>query len=198
MNKKWVVEPVSRKYQGEIIQGINKVYVVMASLEFLRSHALFGGITDKGLEKIRSLLKEERFSKNEIIIRENEQGDRLYFLCKGSVEILKEVLSLGKVRLQKIAALGEGDTFGEMGLIDVQARAATVKALEDTIALTLSNKDLYRIAEWDIETFTLIVMNLAREISRRLRRMDTLAASSLFSNTDRREEKTPHQQPVKE
>ena len=159
----------------------------MVTSEFLRSHALFGGITDKGMRKIRSLLKEECFSKNEIIIRENEPGDRLYFLCKGSVEILKEVSSFTKGRPQKIAVLAKGDTFGEMGLIDMQARAATVRALEDTSTLTLSNKDLYRIAEWDLEIFALIVMNLAREISRRLRRMDTLAASSLFSSAGQEE-----------
>jgi len=41
--------------------------------------------------------------------------------------------------------------------------------------LALSNGDLFRIYESDLPTFTLIVLNLARELSRRLRSIDDLA-----------------------
>ena len=67
-----------------------------------------------------------------------------------------------------------------MELIDIQPVVATVRAREDTTVLILSNGDLYRIDQDDLPTFTMIIMNLAREISRRLRVMDTLAAQSLF------------------
>ena len=72
-----------------------------------------------------------------------------------------------------------GDTFGEMELIDIQPCAATVRATEDSVVLTLSNTDFHKISKMDLKSFTLIVMNLAREISRRLRRMDALLAKSI-------------------
>jgi len=154
----------------------------MVTLEFLKTHALFGGLDQSELEMVRSLLKEETFQKGDIIIREGDLGDRLYFIHRGSVEILKKVVSQKKDVQERLAVLESGDTFGEMELIDVQHRAATVRALEDTETLTLSNRDLYRIEKENLKTFTIIIMNLAREISRRLRRMDAEVASSLFRN----------------
>jgi len=152
----------------------------MVTIEFLKTHALFGGIQDSELEKIRAIMEEAHFSEGEIIIKEGEIGDRLYFIFKGSVEVLKKAGTHEEEAWEPIAKLGEGDTFGEMELIDVQPRAATVKALEQTSALVLTNKDLYLIEKHSLKTFTIIIMNLAREISRRLRKMDAMVAWSLF------------------
>ena len=153
----------------------------MVSLNLLRKHALFGCVKDDDLKKIRELFKVEQFSKGKNIIQEGEPGDRLYFIHNGSVEILKDVSSSQGSVKERIAVLKKGDTFGEMELIDIQPRVATVRTLKKTKTLSLSNKDLYAISLWDMETFSIIIMNLAREISRRLRKMDALVASSLFA-----------------
>ncbi len=151
----------------------------MVGYNFLKSHCLFGGLSENEIEMIRPLLKEEHFGKNEIIVEEGGRGDRVYFIYEGSVEILKKVkLSNGMV-VQRIAALEVGDTFGEMELLDVQPCIATVRTLEPTSVLTLSNMDLYRISKMNLKTYTMIILNLARAISRRLRRMDALVAGSL-------------------
>ena len=151
----------------------------MVGYKFLKSHCLFGGLSENEIEMIRPLLKEEHFGKNEIIVEEGGRGDRVYFIYEGSVEILKKVkLSQGMV-VQRIAALEVGDTFGEMELLDVQPCIATVRSLEPTSVLTLSNMDLYRISKMNLKTYTMIILNLARAISRRLRRMDALVAGSL-------------------
>jgi len=154
---------------------------VVVTSKFLQSHSLFGGILDDQLEEIRPFLTEKRFPKGATIIREGEEGDCLYFICEGSVEILKDPTPSDDDKLQRLAVLGEGDTFGEMELIDIQHRAATVKTLEDVKALTLSNADLYKIYKKNMKTYTMIVLNLARDISRRLRKMDALAASTLYA-----------------
>ncbi len=57
----------------------------------------------------------------------------------------------------------------------MQARSASIRALEPVNALSLSNGDLLKIYQTDMPTFTLIVLNLARELSRRLRRLDEFA-----------------------
>jgi CRP/FNR family transcriptional regulator, cyclic AMP receptor protein len=156
----------------------------MISTIFLKSHALFGGLTDVELDKIMGFMQEKTFSTAEIIITEGESGGTLYFITQGSVEILKRVICSETGNQQsyyeQIAVLKEGDTFGEMELIDIQPRAATVKALEPTATLTLSSLDLYKIQKWNMQTYTMIILNLAREISRRLRKMDELVASTLF------------------
>ena len=153
--------------------------------DFLQNHALFGGLTEEELTEIKKYLHEKNFKKGDIIIVEGESGGQLYFITRGSVEILKRV-NQDEVGSQRpcdecIATLKAGDAFGEMELIDIQPRAATVKALEDTTTLILSNMDLYKIQKWNLQTYTMIILNLAREISRRLRKMDALVASTLFS-----------------
>ncbi|HWP67943.1 MAG TPA: cyclic nucleotide-binding domain-containing protein, partial [Rectinemataceae bacterium] len=74
-----------------------------------------------------------------------------------------------------IAELSEGETFGEMELIDVMPSIATITALEPLEVVTISNRALYEISKIEPKTFSLMIMNLARDLSRRLRRMDELA-----------------------
>ena len=152
----------------------------MIGNRFLQSHCLFGGLSEDDLEFIKPLMKEQQYGKKEVIVEEGGQGDRVYFICEGSVEVLKKVkLSRGTV-VQRIATLEVGDTFGEMELLDVQPSIATVRTLEPTYVLTLSNMDLYRISKIKLKAYTMIILNLARVISRRLRRMDALVAESLY------------------
>jgi CRP-like cAMP-binding protein len=59
-----------------------------------------------------------------------------------------------------------------MALIDLNPRSASVVAVEDCIALEISHQALYVLYENYLEQFVLIQMNLAREVSRRLRALD--------------------------
>ena len=106
----------------------------------------------------------------------------MYFIRRGSVEVLKNAGDANRKR--RLAVLNEGDTFGEMELIDVQNRSASVRALEELTVLTLGNEDMYEIFEHNRDAFIIILMNIAREISRRLRKMDALVASSLYAQSE--------------
>lgn len=157
----------------------------MIGKEFLQSHSLFGGVTDEQIEEVIPLLEEETFSKDEFIFKEGDQGDRLYFIYKGSVEVIKETKTAEGPIQERLATLGEGDTFGEMEIIDIQNRSASIRALEDVVVVTLSNRDMYHLHKRNPQLFAMIIMNMAREISRRLRRMDILMASSLYAEEHR-------------
>lgn len=146
----------------------------------LEKHALFGGLKPHELELLRSLMKQERFAAGTDIVTEGDRGDRLYFIVSGSVEVLKAHTD-DKAAMTRLATLNAGDTFGEMELIDIQPRSATVRALEDVITLSLSNSDFYAVSQQDLHTFAMLIMNIAREISRRLRRQNVVMASALFA-----------------
>lgn len=151
----------------------------MVEYDFLKRHSLFGGITSAECDLIQPLFKEIDYDPGDTIIQEGAVNDRVFFICRGSVEILKNVgRDAAHADSHRIATLSEGDTFGEMELIDVQRCAASVRALEPVRALTLSHRDLYQVSKKNLKTYTLIIMNLAREISRRLRRMDDMWAAA--------------------
>ena len=141
--------------------------------EILRRYSLFGGLMDAQLERLIERIRIEEFASGSALMREGEKGDRMYCLVSGEVEIRRE----GRV----LARLGAGETLGEMELIDMQPRSATVIALGDCLAYGLSLKDILALQREDLQAFTLVVMNLARDLSRRLRRMDVVVATGRFA-----------------
>jgi len=134
----------------------------------LQQYSLFGGMLPEQIEKIRPLLIQSSYSSGEIVLKEGERNDRIYFILDGRVEIRKGDCVLSE--------LGEGDAFGEMELLDVQPSAATVRALSPLRVAAISNRAVHQIYCLDPKAFALMIMNLARDLSRRLRRMDEIAA----------------------
>jgi len=128
------------------------------------------------IERIIPLMKQENFGPDELIITEGRPNDRIFFLIEGQVSVNK-----GDVVIYRF---GEGEAFGEMEVLDVMPAAATIKSITAVTIMSISNKALREIYKIDIKTFSLIIMNLARDLSRRLRRMDekldVIAPSPIF------------------
>jgi CRP/FNR family cyclic AMP-dependent transcriptional regulator len=150
--------------------------VESVDFDFLRRCSLFGGLTDTTLERIRTLMLRQRFPAGGIILSEGSVNDRIYFIEHGAVQITKAGLADGKPVTRHIVDMASGDVFGEMELIDIQPCEATVRAVEETVTLSLSNRDLYLVSKFDMKSYALLIMNLARDLSRRLRHTDFLLA----------------------
>ena len=67
-----------------------------------------------------------------------------------------------------------GDCFGEMALMDLVPRSASVRAVEHCVAIELATAHLHGLYKHDAEQFALIQMNIGREVCRRLRITDDL------------------------
>jgi CRP/FNR family cyclic AMP-dependent transcriptional regulator len=143
---------------------------------FLRRCSLFGGLADAALEHVRTLMLRQRFPAGGVILSEGSVNDRIYFIEHGRVEITKAARVDGRPVERHIVDMASGDVFGEMELIDIQPCEATVRAVEETVTLSLSNHDLYLVSKIDMKTYALLIMNLARDLSRRLRYTDFLLA----------------------
>lgn len=171
----------------------------MIDKTMLARHSLFGGLSPEQMDDIGSYLREDRHPAGVDILTEGASNNRIFFIIEGSVVVKKHSgckspeMEAGEademaeesgdeVDLsapeQELIRLHTGDAFGEMELIDIQPCAASVTTLEDTTLLSLSNRDLYQLSKEHPEIFTMVIMNLAREISRRLRRMDAMLAST--------------------
>jgi len=139
----------------------------MIDINALQKYSLFGGVTSEQIENIKPLLSSEHFEAGECPQVEGQPNDKIFFILSGEVDIIKQ----GVV----IARLKEGETFGEMELLDIMPSIATVRAATPLEVVTISNRALYEISKRDLKTFSMMIMNLARDLSRRLRRMDELA-----------------------
>jgi CRP-like cAMP-binding protein len=79
-------------------------------------------------------------------------------------------------RLIRMAGLRPGDFFGEMTLIEMQNRSATVVAESLTVLYELTARNLYSYYKADIRAYVMVLQNINRELCRRLRRADVRIA----------------------
>jgi CRP-like cAMP-binding protein len=130
----------------------------------LQKYSLFGGLLEEQIKLILPQLEQEDYEPSDDVIVEGTPNDKIRFIISGRVAVVKNSII--------IYEMGEGETFGEMEVLDVMPSEATIKTLAHTTVLSISNKGLRGIYKEDIHSFSLIIMNLARDLSRRLRRMD--------------------------
>ena len=71
-----------------------------------------------------------------------------------------------------MTGLKSGDFFGEMTLIEMQNRSATVVAESPTVLYELTARQLYTYYKADIHAYVMVLQNINRELCRRLRRAD--------------------------
>lgn len=98
----------------------------------------FAGLDGAALAELVSLLRARKFPPNTIIIRKGDEGDSMYFIASGEVEV---VLPRQSVTLQ------EGDFFGEVAVLGRVKRTATVIARRTCELLVLDAADVVKFME---------------------------------------------------
>ncbi|MCA9589073.1 MAG: cyclic nucleotide-binding domain-containing protein [Myxococcales bacterium] len=139
----------------------------------LREIGLFGALSDDVLEYMLNTLQTMRVLPGTPIFREGEAAREMYVVLDGEIEVLKKSR---RGRETRVAILGPSDCFGEMSIIDMQPRSATVRTLGPARLLRISTEDMDNLYRHDLKAYTLIILNLARDLSRRLRVTDGLLA----------------------
>ncbi len=137
-------------------------------IETLQGMPIFGGIRADMLEFLVNEAEMTTVTGSQYFFRENDKATAMYVLESGEISILKT----WNEQQYEIGRLGPGDCFGEMALIDLFPRSASVLAVQDCTAIALTTESVYRLYEKDLEQFALIQMNIGRELSRRLRVAD--------------------------
>ena len=139
-----------------------------ARIELLQRMPIFGGIQTETLQFLLASCPVVSVRTSEFFFREHDEGDSMYVLEVGEAAVLKSWR--GHDRL--LQTLNEGDCFGEMAVMDHCPRSASVRAVEDCLAIRISAANLYEVYAQDLKQFALIQMNMGREVCRRLREAD--------------------------
>ena len=144
---------------------------------FLLATPFFGGLSDASVELLVSMLVERRFDAGATVVAEGEPGRSMFVVHSGKLVVSKLRDSGGAIRL---AGLEPGDFFGEMTLIEMQNRSATVVAESPTVLYELTAGKLYAYYKADIHAYVIVMQNINRELCRRLRRADNRIAELLM------------------
>jgi CRP/FNR family transcriptional regulator, cyclic AMP receptor protein len=148
----------------------------------LRDIGLFGGVTDDTLEILARELPVEPVEVGEVVVREGDDTRDMFVVIGGELEVVKRGKSGGDVR---VALFGPSDWFGEMGVLAVQPRSATVRAVAPTTLVRITPGDVDKLLyRRDLKDYALFVMNIARELSRRLRVADGIIAQFVATVSD--------------
>ena len=83
------------------------------------------------------------FAAGDVIFEEGAEGDRLYFVVAGEVEVTRG--GTADKPQQFIATLGPGDVFGEVALVSGAPRSATVTAKTDIKVIEILKEDFDEI-----------------------------------------------------
>jgi NADH dehydrogenase len=79
----------------------------------------------------------EHFEPGQDVFREGELGDRLYIILRGEAEVRRREGTEDMV----LARLGAGQCFGEMALVNMATRNATVRCVQALDVLSLPRQE---------------------------------------------------------
>lgn len=148
----------------------------------LREIGLFGGLDEATLEILARELPVEPVPVGARVVNEGDPAREMFVVVSGELEVLKKSPGGSELR---VAMLGGGDWFGEMSIVDVQPRSATVRSLAPSLLLRVSAEHVDRLLyRRDLKAYSLLIMNIARELSRRLRVADGILSQFVGSVTD--------------
>lgn len=140
----------------------------MALLDLMRTVGVFNGLTDEQLQRLLSVSQEEIFDDEAIIFYQDTDGDKLYLIREGQVEIRIRRRPHEPERSQVF--LGRGQVFGEMALLDFGKRSATVKCSRDhTMLHSISREAFNDLCNSDKAIGYIVMRNLAMDLSFKLR-----------------------------
>jgi CRP/FNR family transcriptional regulator, cyclic AMP receptor protein len=159
----------------------NSQVPIELSPAILREIGLFGALPEDVLGRLAQTLKVVQVAAGATLFREGEDGRAMYVVLHGEVEVSKRSHRGTDAR---VALLGPGDWFGEMSIVDVQPRSASILALAPTSLLAITTNDLDQLYRHDLKAYSIVVLNLARELSRRLRVADGILADLIANVFD--------------
>ncbi len=142
--------------------------MIAAYIARLQDMPIFGGLAPSALEQLLEGANQGHYTPGQWLVREGEAPGVVFVLLEGRVEVVKRAGD----REYPICQLGEGDCIGEMSWIDPCRRSASVRALTACEAICLAPRNFYHLRQTDLAQFSVLQMNIARELARRLRAVE--------------------------
>ena len=142
------------------------------ALRLLKQLDIFNALSEQELSEVAQLCGEAAYQAGDVILKVNDPADSLYLIRRGNVEVVTRpdvaeagVLPDDAVRI----TLGQGQIFGEMGLVDRGARSATVRAVSDTDVYIVDYERFLALCDQSPTLGYRVMRNIAADLSFKLR-----------------------------
>lgn len=156
------------------LEDIKSVVLILSDI------AIWGGVTEMQFDKIFKRLEIGIFKKGEYIFQKGDEPSHIYIVRKGKIGlmIVDQQINLLKKTLMP------GECFGVASLMAMRIHTSTAVALEDSEVMVLSREALWELRHEDVELFSLLMMNIARELARRLKLTDDILLQYMQTHKD--------------
>ena len=149
------------------------------SVELLSRVPLFSELSREELERISRVSVARNFPAGVRVFHEGDHSDACYLVRKGDLRVTREHPDGRAIAL---ATLGPGDLFGELAMLDGEARSASVETLTDSELLALPAADVRRLLADHPE----ISVKLIGALTKRLRETNERVARQSFQTVPSR------------
>ena len=135
---------------------------------------IFAGLDEGALKILLANAERTVHLGGDVIVREGEVTDCMYLVEAGEISIIKNFVSENPVEL---AVLEAGEFFGEMCILETLPRSATARAAGEATVVSVASSSFYRLFEKMPKQHSILLLNIARDLSRRLRQLDEVFAA---------------------
>lgn len=146
------------------LEDPTSVHAILSRISFL------GGLSEEQLAVIMGLLECGEFAKGEMIARRGEEPTHIFIIASGRVDLL---IADGEHSVAK-RFFEVGDCFGEAALLSLVNNTASFVAAEDSSLIAFSRKSLNRLHRENPDLFCRLILNLARDLARKLQYTDEI------------------------
>lgn len=141
---------------------------------------LLSDVPDEDVRMLLSVARRRRFERGEVVFHRDDPGDSLHLIVSGRFAV-RVMTPLGD--MVWIAVRGPGEQFGEMALVEDEARrSATVSALADAETFAVRKLEFDRLRERHPGIDRVLIAFLAGEV----RMLDERLLEALYLPAERR------------
>ncbi|HZY44079.1 MAG TPA: cyclic nucleotide-binding domain-containing protein [Anaerolineae bacterium] len=160
----------------------------MEKVDILKRTDIFYDLTGPQLEMMASLCEDRSVKLGEIVFEENSNGDEMFVIARGSVEVLVDPTIVGGPSAKKrgsgpvtIATLRSGQSFGEVALVDQGLRTASARCAEtETHLLLIPRAKFNKLCDTYPELGYRVMRNIAADLAFKIRGSDLAIREQLL------------------
>jgi CRP-like cAMP-binding protein len=135
---------------------------------FLHEYPLFSGLTEKQMQAVMQVAREECFLPDAILFEEGHEADEIFVLVKGEVE---ETFTVDEAKLSLLRPVAVGEIIGCPALVPPYTQSCTARCLGEIEVLAIDATGLRDLFAQDCQIASVIQQHVIQSLLERIGKM---------------------------
>lgn len=148
----------------------------------MRSLPIFEYLDDDRLMSVARVSSLRHAPRGAKVLQERDHTDNIYFVINGNLKVL---VTDEEGREVILSMLGQGEMFGEMGVLDDHPRSASVVATQPSDLVVISKAEFQHCLASNFDISLFIMRGLASRLRQADRKIESLALMDVYGRVAR-------------